>query len=205
MNKLYRITPADAGKTKTAPPSLCRWCGSPPRMRGKLHPTEGTLSAFRITPADAGKTVKIHNSERKPQDHPRGCGENVCEVTTTEDVSGSPPRMRGKLYIRFFDRGGNGITPADAGKTHSGWGSPKRPEDHPRGCGENAYLHWQERHNVGSPPRMRGKRPHEPQICAFEGITPADAGKTKHAANRVNLLRDHPRGCGENFSARSAA
>ena len=46
---------------------------------------------------------------------------------------------------------------------------------------------------------MRGK-PFADAFCEpIYGITPADAGKPKHAANRVNLLRDHPRGCGENM------
>ena len=46
---------------------------------------------------------------------------------------------------------------------------------------------------------MRGKR----QLLRNRGfgvrITPADAGKTpRHSANK-NLIRDHPRGCGENL------
>ena len=72
------ITPADAGKTKTAEirhrrhwdhPRGCgenafcpRWAGncrgSPPRMRGK-HPVRLAWSlTIRITPADAGKTLR---------------------------------------------------------------------------------------------------------------------------------------------------
>ena len=70
------ITPADAGKTLiSAGRTGCSWdhprgcgenrmlierghesVGSPPQVRGKLHPTEGALSALRITPAGAGKT-----------------------------------------------------------------------------------------------------------------------------------------------------
>ena len=51
-------------------------------------------------------------------------------------------------------------------------------EDHPRGCGENTPTITQERNSKGSPPRMRGKL----AVCrgdsVFNGITPADAGKT---------------------------
>ena len=91
-----RITPADAGKTRNRACAARqardhpRGCGenlsagitrksvrgSPPRMRGKLHPTEGTLSAFRITPADAGKTCNLVAVQLLSEDHPRGCGEN---------------------------------------------------------------------------------------------------------------------------------
>ena len=91
------ITPADAGKTPFVS-GCCNPCrdhprgcgendmamldeavgaGSPPRMRGKLHPTAGTLSAFRITPADAGKTPEMSFAAPAVEDHPRGCGENT--------------------------------------------------------------------------------------------------------------------------------
>ena len=92
----YRITPAGAGKTfvfssrrqqQQDHPRRCgencsrhtrhlSRSGSPPQVRGKLHPTEGTLSAFRITPAGAGKTCRYCCLGCRAQDHPRRCGEN---------------------------------------------------------------------------------------------------------------------------------
>ena len=132
-----RITPADAGKTSVICCSACvfrdhpRGCGenffimlsphrppgSPPRMRGKLHPTEGTLSAFRITPADAGKTRHWSSFSSKRKDHPRGCGENRLTCQAFSENIGSPPRMRGKLYRAAGIAEKYRITPADAGKT----------------------------------------------------------------------------------------
>ena len=73
----YRITPADAGKTKIIDDYFThygdhpRGCGeneflskrllvdsgSPPRMRGKLATIFANLLKYRITPADAGKTI----------------------------------------------------------------------------------------------------------------------------------------------------
>ena len=51
---------------------------------------------------------------------------------------------------------------------------------------------------MGSPPRMRGKQ-FSAVFCAFrKRITPADAGKTLKVLQLNNLLKDHPRGCGEN-------
>ena len=94
---VWRITPADAGKTASA--SLCgyilqdhprgcgenaagstrKWAttGSPPRMRGKPRWSSGVDAARRITPADAGKTVYRRDSLHLRKDHPRGCGENA--------------------------------------------------------------------------------------------------------------------------------
>ena len=53
---------------------------------------------------------------------------------------------------------------------------------------------------IGSPPRMRGKLY---GVCfGSDGlrITPADAGKTFRGLEGSRLLRDHPRGCGENYT-----
>ena len=51
---------------------------------------------------------------------------------------------------------------------------------------------------LGSPPRMRGKRKQLRPVSVGGGITPADAGKTFFAGKHPLLQLDHPRGCGEN-------
>ena len=45
---------------------------------------------------------------------------------------------------------------------------------------------------------MRGKHFNNGRLYEFRGITPADAGKTRHRVQRLLVRRDHPRGCGEN-------
>ena len=152
-----RITPADAGKTalggvswryREDHPRGCgenrqddelreKEIGSPPRMRGKLLSAFGQSSPLRITPADAGKTVFGTDRRTAAEDHPRGCGENCLQELKTKDLTGSPPRMRGKpvrnLAIKQLSR----ITPADAGKTAALKSTATLAKDHPRGCGEN--------------------------------------------------------------------
>ena len=46
---------------------------------------------------------------------------------------------------------------------------------------------------------MRGKLAELFCINRDTGITPADAGKTRHASAHSRLSGDHPRGCGENL------
>ena len=91
---------------------------------------------------------------------------------------GSPPRMRGKPSWAENKWIVIGITPAHAGKT---WHQP-RPysayQDHPRACGENKETTTEKTALLGSPPRMRGKRRRNAQLCAAGRITPAHAGKT---------------------------
>ena len=107
--------------------------------------------------------------------------------------------MRGKLDDIPAKQRERRITPADAGKTRNRSAAVQQPEDHPRGCGENAnkkafYVKYD-----GSPPRMRGKLPYPTCFFVRVGITPADAGKTPSCTTFAPLVQDHPRGCGENF------
>ena len=71
------------------------------------------------------------------------------------------------------------ITPAGAGKTERREGCQQIPEDHPRRCGENDYVHSNLLRHVGSPPQVRGKLIAAAVIATATGITPAGAGKTK--------------------------
>ena len=135
--------------------------GSPPRMRGKLLSGAGTSKVHRITPAYAGKTLLLHLPLYQHEDHPRVCGENSISNSISHVLSGSPPRMRGKRNSKSVRCRSAGITPAYAGKTYGGFLNAAKNKDHPRVCGENAARRWLVAVNMGSPPRMRGKRKHE--------------------------------------------
>ena len=167
-------------------------------MRGKPWRDVFRKRLNRITPADAGKTFCQAFSLKTPWDHPRGCGENVCQLIHFANTLGSPPRMRGKreegLPVRVRQR----ITPADAGKTDTGEKTISLSEDHPRGCGENLPMPEIKEGTLGSPPRMRGKRVPTGAAMPLPRITPADAGKTIIYHRMHSESRDHPRGCGEN-------
>ena len=51
---------------------------------------------------------------------------------------------------------------------------------------------------------MRGKRLPRADRALQQGITPADAGKTAFGCIPQAAARDHPRGCGENLSSKTA-
>ena len=87
-------------------------------MRGKLSGSFSPCCRYRITPADAGKTPALTGFIGAGWDHPRGCGENPRRNAEDGNVSGSPPRMRGKLDMELFQAHYDRITPADAGKTY---------------------------------------------------------------------------------------
>ena len=193
-----RITPADAGKTKRYL-IFCRLVrGSPPRMRGKHRCRRMNRQASGITPAGAGKTTECRRLHRSGRDHPRRCGENARSTSSMPQALGSPPQVRGKPGSgnNCFYMGG--ITPAGAGKTCNF----NRPciafKDHPRRCGENRYPVSGFSGFSGSPPQVRGKRPHVQTMRERPGITPAGAGKTCLEVSDMDCKEDHPRRCGEN-------
>ena len=86
-------------------------------MRGKLFEPPHLAYHYRITPADAGKTDRVGACRENDWDHPRGCGENAFMAVCFGFVLGSPPRMRGKPFVKSILTESVRITPADAGKT----------------------------------------------------------------------------------------
>ena len=96
-------------------------------------------------------------------------------------IAGSSPRMRGKPPPPYCYDTCLRIIPAHAGQTRHSTGWPCRRPDHPRACGANAYGVLSEQQEIGSSPRMRGKR--SPSCLA---------------ASRPDSP-DHPRACGANL------
>ena len=105
--------------------------------------------------------------------------------------------MRGKGIQKCDGRVRVGITPAYAGKRAFELVVEASDWDHPRVCGEKASALSALVVKEGSPPRMRGKDAVEMQQLEVSKITPAYAGKRKTAENRAQVIKDHPRVCGE--------
>ena len=110
--------------------------------------------------------------------------------------------MRGTVVTRYGENWRRRITPADAGNSIGCPIEGHQPPDHPRGCGEQISRGQEPLLRIGSPPRMRGTAHDTPQICRVYGITPADAGNSLVHGRRGPLVKDHPRGCGEQMPSR---
>ena len=198
-----RITPAYAGKSRLVQLQHLPCMGSPPPMRGKgrFHLVRRKL--FRITPAYAGKSKIFVINEVGGWDHPRLCGEKrKCRKIGVLSL-GSPPPMRGKVQFYHKTTPFIGITPAYAGKSARLLQCQGSSRDHPRLCGEKSFTPLCESLYIGSPPPMRGKVAVCGDLCNYERITPAYAGKRRATPKNVLLLRDHPRLCGEKLTIRS--
>ena len=173
--------------------------GSPLHVQEKHFEDAVKICIRRITPACAGKTTSILNQSQKLEDHSRVCRKNSVPCANDETPSGSPPRVREKLYYTGHAPNPFGITPACAGKTNAVPLVLSVSWDHPRVCGKNSRISARSLDSPGSPPRVREKRLHDCKGLAFSGITPACAGKTLISKCCEIIIRDHPRVCGKNF------
>ena len=198
VNLSHRITPACAGKTGTLTinsvrvkdhPRVCGKNrrnilrrasngGSPPRVREKPDKERTQEIQNRITPACAGKTLFKYVKPSSTWDHPRVCGKNYLVSSKTQEIPGSPPRVREKLLASDGQGGYRRITPACAGKTASIKPLIPADQDHPRVCGKNKLLTAIQLRCIGSPPRVREKLNIKSWLSLPFGITPACAGKT---------------------------
>ena len=113
--------------------------------------------------------------------------------------------MRGKRLVPCEAGGRLGLIPAHAGKTAEKPCESTSRWAHPRACGENLGLFFDEAREEGSSPRMRGKHAAETSVGLAERLIPAHAGKTQAWAWLVQGAGAHPRACGENGAVDLAA
>ena len=132
--------------------------------------------------------------------HPRVCGENRHHAQAARRKLGSPPRVRGKRVDQGWEGVPERLTPACAGKTRGLSTGRGGAAAHPRVCGENDRSVSVALDPKGSPPRVRGKRRGCVHGHKAEGLTPACAGKTRHAIAWFVMPEAHPRVCGENHA-----
>ncbi len=134
------------------------------------------------------------------KDHPRLCGEKHPAARAHVILVGSPPPMRGKVLLLHPIQLAIGITPAYAGKSFILTSRSVYIQDHPRLCGEKAFMIYWSYRRLGSPPPMRGKAVSMQSPPTRYRITPAYAGKSIKNALRFPAGWDHPRLCGEKLS-----
>ena len=114
--QLERDHPRVGGeKTRPRRPRLAV-VGSPPRGRGKAAGGQHRAPKRGITPAWAGKRYTCFGNAIALQDHPRVGGEKSILGLSKGGEKGSPPRGRGKAFIKMGAGLAAGITPAWAGK-----------------------------------------------------------------------------------------
>ena len=130
--------------------------------------------------------------------HPRVCGENPGASISITSRTGSSPRVRGKPGALSTGIGAVRLIPACAGKTPTICVHHALFRAHPRVCGENYTVSAFLSNEVGSSPRVRGKRQQGRHRRPAPRLIPACAGKTATGNAYIKVERAHPRVCGEN-------
>jgi len=168
--------PRVCGEQPVPAPLSTERAGSPPRVRGTVPVAAEFRPPERITPACAGNSRSCAMPQRAFQDHPRVCGEQLRAARQAEKEAGSPPRVRGTVGPRAFEKKAARITPACAGNRLFVFAFNLPSQDHPRVCGEQADQLQVRLQIAGSPPRVRGTAQVSKDFNRFHGITPACAG-----------------------------
>ena len=151
--------------------------GSPPRRRGKGVNVNCSADDIGITPAWAGKRSQVAAALQSGWDHPRIGGEKSGLHRKRPHQRGSPPHGRGKAAHPLLAECWHG--------------------DHPRVGGEKIKSGGPLDTARGSPPRGRGKDKERWATGHGEGITPAQAGKSRPSPASEMPTKDYPRVGGE--------
>ena len=154
-------------------------CGSSPRVRGTDRAATGTRRRCRFIPAGAGNSPCSCRSSSFLPVHPRGCGEQVPELSCLMIDLGSSPRVRGTVALHFEDLHRDRFIPAGAGNRR--WCAMPRPATavHPRGCGEQRGQTCFSSFAAGSSPRVRGTADHAVDRREARRFIPAGAGNSR--------------------------
>ena len=175
---------------------VCRMQGTSPRVRGKLIVTDAIPGPFRYIPACAGEARRRLCWPRRRRVHPRVCGGSFrCPCCGGLEL-GTSPRVRGKRPGLPRHHPGTGYIPACAGEATRTTTTSSRDRVHPRVCGGSSINELRYGIDVGTSPRVRGKRSGGP--CGQQGIRyiPACAGEASRHRPTLGAARVHPRVCG---------
>ena len=93
--------------------------GSSPRLRGARWTDWRRVMRRGIIPALAGSTTVTTVKQSVTGDHPRACGEHLCNLRIQDAEWGSSPRLRGALALFLTFLFPLRIIPALAGSTRS--------------------------------------------------------------------------------------
>ena len=174
--------------------------GSSPRVRGrpKIDATLGRSNG--LIPASAGQTARTHTCVTADGAHPRECGADSAVGYASLPVTGSSPRVRGRPRQRLRADSRSGLIPASAGQTLRGDGATRAAPAHPRECGADTEIPFENLAGQGSSPRVRGRPKIDATLGRSNGLIPASAGQTARTHTCVTADGAHPRECGADYA-----
>ena len=129
------------------------------------------------SPRVRGKPVDVASGALVERVHPRVCGGSVAEGDGIAFERGTSPRVRGKRPDALALARRDGYIPACAGEARIGHRAKCSITVHPRVCGGSRSAQRADAHQVGTSPRVRGKREDAIAFAEDCGYIPACAGE----------------------------
>ena len=170
--------------------------GLSPRVRGNrpldLHPQEMT----RSIPACAGEPAAANELIEVEAVYPRVCGGTFFCLSSSSNLCGLSPRVRGNRRESLHVESALGSIPACAGEPLAPDRKDAQPEVYPRVCGGTMGDRMVEAWNDGLSPRVRGNRGRSGVGADKAGSIPACAGEPIAAVKAQRNARVYPRVCG---------
>ncbi len=127
------------------------------------------------------------------------CGDDPLDVLADLVLTGTPPRVRGRLPQSNACVQRRGNTPARAGTTVALLRHLEKTAEHPRVCGDDRRISPIVSWSAGTPPRVRGRHQVNRPPDARDRNTPACAGTTVRAMQSWTVVWEHPRVCGDDY------
>ena len=190
------LIPAGAGADVGIDQIITSDIGSSPRVRGRPNFSSASYFCFGLISAGAGQTACYQREFAGYRAHPRGCGADRSTSPTSWKPIGSSPRVRGRRGEVGVDVVHVGLIPAGAGQTSNKWVTFDARTAHPRGCGADIGDIKRRWPDVGSSPRVRGRRRSDQAVDATGRLIPAGAGQTGAGVVSDSGSGAHPHGCG---------
>ena len=153
-------------------------------MRGRLIRLHTGHGVIRLIPACAGQTGCAAHPRGWCRAHPRVCGADLANMSASETVGGSSPRVRGRRRTQGSCRGSSRLIPACAGQTMSFSHGRCHHGAHPRVCGADLAVRASRFRHLGSSPRVRGRPAGGALGDGGERLIPACAGQTAGPSGR---------------------
>ena len=153
------------------------WCGSPPRVWGRLSRQRAAVGGIRFTPTCVGKAQTDPLAVFGPLVHPHVCGEGDSSSWKTAQLSGSPPRVWGRLVDLQI--------------------GPRRHRFTPTCVGKATVAAVPCTSVNGSPPRVWGRRVEQLVSRSRRRFTPTCVGKAQRGCPSRSRGSVHPHVCGE--------
>ncbi len=171
--------------------------GSPPRVWGQLHRTEGHGTELRFTPTRVG-TARYSTCRRLSTIvHPHACGDSALAGLAFADRHGSPPRVWGQHNDRRHVPRPARFTPTRVGTAGRAPVGSEPTTIHPHACGDSDDdAAWPVLRD-GSPPRVWGQQPLLASRRQQDRFTPTRVGTASREPFPSPDGTVHPHACGD--------